>query len=214
MPASRKLSRATSEMGRVGGGDGRECPGAAWPPRGLGRAWGVGRSRSCRWPVWRVTAVVRVRRLAMGQLSLRCRRSGQGWACAAPWGTGAVHGHLDAVRVRGQVRVQVPLPWRRALVTSSATTRTTVAAASGATVGRRPSRNSGALSRAPAADVAERRGATLTLVAFHQGAPVFGSSTSGPVCPGFCPDAARQPGSSRRSPLSEGDYLPVEPAKI
>lgn len=91
--------------------------------------------------------------------SRSCRRRPGGWA---PWrGRGGDHGPAEApvppfrsgVRMRGTCRigivngdlmvsgcavgssVQRPPPWRRALVTSSETTRTTVSAASGATVG-------------------------------------------------------------------------------
>lgn len=52
--------------------------------------------------------------------SLRCRRSGQGCACVAPAGCSRARGHLDAVRVRGQVQgAGAPPPSCRALVTSS-----------------------------------------------------------------------------------------------
>lgn len=101
--------------------------------------------------------------------------------------------------------VQVPPPWRRALVTSSDTTRTTVSAASGATAGcRKPSRKARAASRASATAPVERAVVALTVIMFIRVTLVCGSSMPGLRLPDPCAPPLHPPTRQSHSACRRG----------
>ncbi|GAA1913299.1 hypothetical protein GCM10009837_42500 [Streptomyces durmitorensis] len=95
--------------------------------------------------------------------------------------------------------MQVPSPWRSALVTSCETARFTVSAALAAIAGTSLPRESRALSRASATGVAQGTGATLTLRC---------------LCPGLWPVIPAVTVFASALVGVEVDYLTVEHAEI